>query len=283
MERLQAALSRARERRGEVAKDTTTAPRSRVDTTTRRNEHPDVQERWNALPRYEPNQKALTANRVVSYFGQRDATPYDMMRTKVVQLTRANGWKRVVITSPNPRCGKSTVAANLAFSLARHTDLRTIVVETDLRRPSLARILGAGTQHYFSKALAGLEPAENHMMCYGGNLIFATNETPAANPAELLQSERSNAVISEIDNTFKPDLMIFDTSPLLASDDTIGFMATADAAILVAAAELTSVDEIDRAESEIAEVTQVLGVVLNKVQFGLGPYGYDYKYDYQDA
>lgn len=282
MERLQAALSRARERRGEAAASAPT-PRVRTEGSARRRDRAAVQERWDSLPRYEPNQKALTANRVVSYFGQREATPYDMMRTKVVQQTRANDWKRIVVTSPNPRCGKSTLTANLAFSLARHTDLRTIVIETDLRRPALARILGATTHHFFSKALAGLEPAEQHMLCYGGNLIFATNETPAANPAELLQSERTSAVIADIEEYFQPDLMLFDSAPLLASDDTIGFLGSADAAILVAAAEITTIDEVDRAEAEIAEVTQVLGVVLNKVQFGLDSYGYDYKYEYEEA
>lgn len=278
MERLQAALTRARERRG-LSTGGTRKVSGRRDAGGSA-ASAEVLARWEALEPYEPNIRALTANRIVSFFGLQEATPYDMMRTKVVQQARANGWRRIAVTSPTARCGKSTITANLAFSLARHTDLRTIVIETDLRRPALARLLGASQPQLFAKVLGGLDSPENHMLRYGANVAFATNAAPAANPAELLQSSTAKDTLAQIEAAFKPDLILFDTSPLLASDDTIGFLEHVDAAILVAAAEQSSIEEIDVSETEIAGVTQVLGVVLNKCQHASGGMGYDYNYDY---
>jgi Mrp family chromosome partitioning ATPase len=72
--------------------------------------------------------------------------------------------------------------------------------------------------------------------------------------------------------------MLFDMPPLLVNDDTIGFLRHVDCAMVVAAAEHTSVKEIDECERELASHTNVLGVVLNKCRFTGRKYGYDYYY-----
>jgi len=219
----------------------------------------------------------------VSYFGRQPATPFDVMRTKMVQQAKSKGWRRIAITSPGPGCGKTTITANLAFSLSRQLDLRIIVMELDLRRPALSKALGLREPLYFAKALAGQEPAENHMVCFAENLAFALNSAPAANPSELLQSATAGAVLERLEEVYQPDLVIFDTAPLLVSDDTSALLEHMDAALLVAAAEQTTIEEIDKAESDMAEVTEVMGVVLNKCRYSAPGYGYDYGYGYGDA
>jgi len=277
MERLQEALSRARSRREETAAgrivpsgdaDTDRSlPRPRGDDRARA-------QAWQQLAQFEPNERLLKANRVVSFFGGREAQGFDMMRTKVIQQAKAKGWRRILVTSPSPRCGKTTLTANLAFSLARHTDLRALVIEIDMRRPELAHLLGMRDNLAFARVLSGDEPAETHLRAFGSNLAFGTNRVAAANPSELLHSSVARETLTAIEERYAPDLMLFDAPPVLASDDTVGFLDSVDAAIIVAAAEQTSISEIDVAEAEIAASTNVLGVVLNKTRYGGDAYGY---------
>lgn len=284
MERLQNALHRARETRTQTGSGASLkGPVKKSGTIQRPSATPaeaEIAARWANLPAFQPNSRALQSGRIVSFFGKQHATPFDMMRTKVVQQAKANNWRRIVVTSPTPRCGKTTIATNLAFSLSRQSEMRIIVVELDLRRPSMAKILGLKQPQYFAKALAGLEKPEDHMVRFGDNLAFCTNLAAASNPSELLQSAKTQKILDELEETYQPDLMIFDTAPVLASDDTIGFMEHVDAALLVAAAEMTSIKEVDIAESEISEVTQIMGIVLNKCRYPTGGYGYEYEYGY---
>lgn len=232
-------------------------------------------EAWARLAQLVPDEKVLKSNRVVAYFGGREAAAFDVMRTKVIQQIKANNWRRILITSPTPKSGKTTITANLAFSLGRQADFRTLVIETDMRRPELAHLLGVKENLCFAKVLQGEEPAEAHMLAYGRNLAFAANKVPAENPSELLHSAMARAKIAEIEEALKPDLVLFDAPPILASDDTAAFLDFVDAAILIAAAEETSIDEVDVAESEIAATTNVLGVVLNKSRYASSTYGYE--------
>lgn len=308
MERLQEALSRAREQRketlGGTAKPTIPALQpskpaadkgqdsapsaparpTQAQATPTLQQQPETEElsreeaviaAWRALPQYTPNERLLTANRVVSFFGGRQASPFDMMRTKIIQQAKANNWRRVVITSPTPQCGKTTITANLAFTLARHTDLRILVVEADMRRPELARLLGIKENLAFARALSGHESPDQHLVAYGSNLAFATNQVPAANPSELLQSVKAQEVLAQVEATYEPDIVLFDAAPMLASDDTVGLLDFVDCALIVAAAESTSIEEVDVTESEIAAATNVLGVVLNKTRHSSSSYGYE--------
>lgn len=294
MERLQEALSRARDRRRETAAaQAAAAPEdaagphmppaeqaqpSADDAPRAHGASPEVMAAWRSLPQFVPNEKLLKNNRVLSFFGGAAAQPFDMMRTRLLQQCKANGYRRVAITSPSPKCGKSTITANLAFGLARQTELRILVIDIDMRRPELANLIGIRENLAFARVLGGHEPPEAHMIAYGNNLAFATNRVPSANSSELLHSAFARQQIEMVERKFAPDLVLFDAPPMLASDDTIGFLDFTDAAILVAAAEQTSIDEVDISETEIASATNMIGVVLNKTRYTQGSYGYDQAY-----
>lgn len=292
MERLQEALSRARDRRREAAAlpvasrdvgDGTPSPsRGTIDTNpgdgAAAATSAEVLATWRSLPQYTPNENLLLNNRVISFFGGVAAQPFDMMRTRLLQQCKTHGYRRIAITSPTPKCGKSTIAANLAFGLARQTELRVILIDIDMRRPELANILGIRDNLAFARVLGGHEPPEAHMIAYGNNLAFATNRVPSANSSELLHSGFARQQIELVEKMFAPDLVLFDAPPMLASDDTIGFLDFTDGAILVAAAETTSIDEVDVSETEIASATNMIGVVLNKTRYTQGSYGYDSDY-----
>ena len=271
MERIQTAIDKARKARQK--------PRSEdsVDPCVKKAEGasvlpkavalPERDNAWSALARFDPKQAFLEQERIVAYQTGQNALPYDVLRTRLLHEMRANKWRRVAITSPNAGAGKTMTCVNLAFSLARQLDHRTMLIEMDMRRPSMARTLGVKGTQQFSDALGGRSPAEDHMVRHGKNLAFAFNQTAARNPAELLQGAVAAQVINDIEERYEPDIMIFDLPPIFASDDTIAFMDQVDCALLIGEAEKTTIDEIDRCEQELAARTNVLGVMLNKCHY----------------
>ena len=232
--------------------------------------------RWDALPTFVPDARQLDRNRIVAAAGGRDAVPFDVMRTRLLQQMRANKWRRVAITSPTAACGKSTIALNLAFGLARQPDIRTILCELDLRRPTLSATLGLRDPLHFARVIEGVSPFADQARRIGTNLAVSLNRGAVKNPAELLHGPAVATALDRIEAEYDPTVMIFDMPPLLVSDDAMAFLGQVDCAILVAAAESTTIKQIDACERELAAQTNVLGIVLNKCRY-VGPdYGYDY-------
>ena len=91
---------------------------------------------------------------------------FNVLRTRVRKALKDNGWKHLAITSPTPGCGKTMVALNLAFSLARTPDCRTVVIDLDLKKPAIARTLGISAPTSIGAYLEGnasLEQCEKRL------------------------------------------------------------------------------------------------------------------------
>ncbi|SLN32374.1 Tyrosine-protein kinase YwqD [Roseovarius albus] len=280
MERIQSAIEKARKTRNEQAQGANPlAARGSAPAARPVNAETGSEDAlWQALPPFSADVTLLERNRIIADATSHHAAPYDILRTKLLQQMRKHNWRRVAITSHGPSNGKSMTAMNLAFSLAKQSELRTMVIELDMRRPSIARILGVNEPLQFSQALAGRDEAENHMLRYGDNLVIAMNQTGIRNSAEMLQGVTAARMLDEIEARYKPDIIIFDTPPLMVSDDTLAFLDQVDCALFVAEAEKTTPDNVDKAERELASRTNVLGVVLNKCRY-MGQnenYGYYY-------
>lgn len=233
-----------------------------------------VQGLWEDLPitRFPP--ALLERNRIVGLSSAPEAVPFDVLRTRFLNQMRANGWRRVAITSPGAACGKSTVSVNLAFSLARQSDLRVILAEVDLRKPSIARMLGIAADHHFGRVLGGeLDFAQNALRS-GTNLAIATNRHATRAAAEILHSRSAAEVLNGIEAAYDPSVMIFDMPPMLVGDDVAAFASCVDCVLLVGAAETSTIEEIDTCERELAGLTNVLGVVMNKCRYLEQNYGY---------
>jgi protein-tyrosine kinase len=232
--------------------------------------------RWQTIPTFSPAPALMARGHVVTFTGGPESVHFDVMRTRLLQLMRANGWRRVAITSPGPACGKSTLALNLAFSLGRQPNLRTLLLEMDLRRPSLARMLGLRNQNHFARVLEGIEHLPENAVRYGENLAIATQSSPTRRSAELLHSPATAVALDAIEAEYDPTVILCDLPPLFASDDAMAVMGHMDAAIILAAAESTTIKEIDRCEREIAAQTNVIGVILNKCRYLEKDFDYDY-------
>lgn len=273
MERIQAAIAKARAARRESAPS---AAAARGLLRTAPAQSGDRSAAWAALPQLAPDPKMMDENRIVSNGKSAESSAFDVMRTRALKLMKDNGWKRLAITSPTAGCGKSTVAINLGYSLARRDDVSVILFEADMRRPSLARKLGITRRHMAANVLRGTAAFEDNACRLTDRLAVASNAGPVANPSDLLQGPQVGQALRDIEEAYAPTAMLFDMPPLLVNDDTIAFLQHVDCVILVAAAEHSSIKEIDDCERELAAHTNVMGVVLNKCRFTGRKYGYDY-------
>lgn len=276
MERLQVALEKARAQRNDTSPETPTpkaevAPAASATPTA-------VQEDWNALAEFRYQKNKMRRNRISTFEGGQESAPYDMLRTRMLQQAKKHGWRRIALVSPHSNCGKSTVTVNLAFSLARQRKLRSMIFDFDLRRAGMTRILDQNHPNGMVDVLEGQISFAEHGQRLGSNVAFGFNNGRVESPAEILQSPQTKEVLDQIEATYAPDIMLFDMPPLMASDDNFGFLQNVDAALLLVAAEKTTMSQIDVAERHIAELTNVMGIVLNKCRYMSGAHGYEYEY-----
>lgn len=273
MEKLQSAIAKARLARSQSPNEQVRAPRTAAQSATDR-----VREAWAGLPIFDPDPDHLQQHRIVTVGKSIEATEFDKLRTRMLQQMQAQKWTRVAITSPGPASGKSTIALNLGFSFARQPSLRTMICEIDLKRPALARILGADRDMDFSRVITGSDPFVDHAIRIRPNLAAGLGQRSLADTAELLQGPQIAGILDAIETEYAPDMMLFDMPPLQVSDDTIGFVDKVDCALIVAAAGTTTIAEIDACERDLSERTEILGVVLNKCRYT----GADQTYGYYD-
>jgi Mrp family chromosome partitioning ATPase len=267
MEKLQLALEKARRRREETpssqVQPAQPTARKREDRTGFR----DTAPLWHALTPLSLDPDNLRRNRVFSLEGGDSASEFDLLRTKTILQMRKNGWKRLAITSPTPGCGKTTTAANLTLGFTRQPDKSVILFEMDLRRPSLATLFAVKPEFGVKDLLQGAVSFANQAVRVGDNVAMSLNRGPTKDTSQLLQRDATARQIDAIESEYQPDMMIFDMPPMLSSDDTTAFLKNVDCVLLIAGAERSTVSQVDACEREIAEHTNVLGVVLNQCRF----------------
>jgi capsular exopolysaccharide synthesis family protein len=181
------------------------------------------------------------------------------VRLRQMQQTRL--LKKLLITSTIPQEGKSMVAANLACALAQKTQQKTVLIEGDLRRPSVAKLFGLGKIPGISEWLAGEGSARSSIyhLDEPGLWVLPAGNVPR-NPLELMQSGRLSALMEQLSSWF--DWVVIDSPPVLPLADTSIWMRNADGILLVARQAVTERDHLKRG-IEAIDNKKLLGVVLN--------------------
>ncbi len=260
MEKLQAALASARRARAGEPPVREDAQRAVQKRKRERSASSDI---WQFIEPFSPPASALKENRIVSNTASSAATPFDILRTKIVLQMRQNNWTRLGITSPMPNSGKSTIACNLALGLGRQNEFKTMLFDLDLRDPSIADFFQQRPDVGLSKVLEGEAAFEEQALRIGENLIVSMADRPEDDPARIMLAEQTEDTLNEIQRSYQPDLMIFDLPSVLVNDDTRAFLKNVDCALIISRANSTRYSQFDICEREIAEHTNVLGVVLN--------------------
>lgn len=192
------------------------------------------------------------------------ADAYSVLRTHVLQRMRTNGWRTLAVTSPGPGQGKTLTAINLAISLAREVNQTVLLVDLDLKRPSVA-------SYFFDNPTLGISDYLIHdaelpdLLINPGieRLVILPGHESFARSSEMLSSPRVIQLVEELKGRYEDRLIIFDMPSLFGSDDVIAFLPYLDAAMLVVEDGKVSKDDLLRAQQLLDKKN--IGIVLNKV------------------
>lgn len=200
------------------------------------------------------------------------------LRTGVFLSRPGGAPKALLITSSVPAEGKSTVAFNLAVAIAQN-GRKVIIVEADMRRPSLKRFVGAKSDVGLSSVLADAVSLDEAIIpgVSNANLdVLPAGPVPPL-PAELLSSLRFNSVMAELRARY--DVVLIDSPPALILTDAIAIASHVDAVIWVVRAGAATRPHLVRAAQQIRRNRlPFIGYVLNGLDSRVDPYGYGYSY-----
>jgi polysaccharide biosynthesis transport protein len=186
----------------------------------------------------------------------------------------------ILVTSALPREGKTTAAANLAVTLAQLGD-KTVLVDADLRKPGVGRLLNLGTGKYagLSSYLAGVSSLELVTVPHPAIPDLAAIPTGPLppNPADLLSSHKLAEAIAELRTKYK--FVVIDSPPIMAATDAVILSVQADGVLLVVRSGETPKEAFTRTRDLLLSVKcHLLGVVLNAVDSSAPDYYYSYRY-----
>lgn len=189
------------------------------------------------------------------------AEKFRFLAVRLRQLRQSRPLKKVLITSAVPQEGKSMAAANLACTLARRGQQRTLLLEGDLRRPSLSRMFGLGKIPGICEWLQGETGATTSIYHLEGPglWILPAGSTPR-NPLELMQSGRLSALMNQLTAWF--DWIVVDSPPVLPLADTSVWMRLADGILLVTRQGTSEKKQLQRG-LEAIEQSKLIGALLN--------------------
>ncbi|WP_306132206.1 CpsD/CapB family tyrosine-protein kinase [Roseivivax marinus] len=265
MERLQVAVQEARERRARL---TEADPRTRTPALGPEPETPVSP--WDKLSSVTPPRRRLLRGRIFLNARAPGGVAIDLLRTRLLKLMASNGWKRVMITSPNSGCGKTNVCANLAMALSRRPEGRAVLIDLDVFRPSLAGTLGLNPTAGVADVLTGRVAPSDQMVSIGGNLAVCASRSAHPEDANVLKTRKAREVLDEIERDFAPDIMLFDAPPFFGTDAVIAASDMVDCVVIVGASGESSIDQLDRTESDLSQYTNIAGIVLNKCRYLAG-------------
>ena len=184
-----------------------------------------------------------------------------LLGVRLRDLRRTHPLKTILITSTIPREGKSTISANLACSLAYGADERVLLIDGDLRRPSLAQIFGLSKTRGVSESIKednGFETSIYRLEEPGFWILPAGGTS--RNPLELLQSHRLPEIMGKLAAAF--DWIIVDSPPILPLADTSIWMRMTDGALLVTRQGTTEKQQL-RKGLEVIDPHKLLGILMN--------------------
>lgn len=269
MERIKQALERARAERQEGA-----APAA-VSTAVQANSqapaapgHPTLAQdvTYSQTRHVDIAPDVLRDKRIVSGFDSCEFTnAYKILRTQVLQRLNENDWNVLAITSPAVGEGKTLTSLNLAISLAMEVNYTVLLVDANLKHPTLHQQLGIDIDRGLSDYLRDDTPLAELLIHPSGidHLTLLPGGRSMPNSAEMLNSPKMNRLVDELKNRYAERIVIFDLPPVLNAADAMAFAPYVDATLVVVEEGKTQRKELDRA-LQLLSGTNVLGTVLNK-------------------
>jgi polysaccharide biosynthesis transport protein len=213
------------------------------------------------------------------------AESYRALRTSLLLSNLGTPPKVVMVTSARPQEGKTTTSINTAVVLAQK-GVRVLLIDADLRRPSIHKTLGLGPRTGLSNVLTGSTSLEQAILRSAvlSNLFILPAGTPPPNPAELLASANMRDLLLDLRDKY--DHVVIDTPPTLSVTDAVVLSPRVDAIVLVIRSGQTTKQALRRSRDILMQVNaRVTGVLLNAVDLTSPDYYYYYEYQgkYHDS
>jgi len=262
VDRLEKALEKAREQRQgalQTPLEDLVAPPANVPVTVAAPAEPPVVSRKMSL-----SEAALERQRIVARAGRDpNADIFRILRTKVLHLLTQNNFRSIAVTSANYGDGKTTIATNLALSLALDVKQTVCLVDLDFRRPSVHSRLSLSPSVGLGDYLLADTPVSECMIRPADRLVVLPTSRALENSSETLASPKMMALAKELKTRYPDRIVIYDMPPLLAQDDTIAFLPNVDGVLLVVKDGETQVDDL-RQCIHYLEGHTLIGTVLNQ-------------------
>lgn len=206
------------------------------------------------------------------------AEAYRALRTSLLLSSIGKPPKVILVTSSTPQEGKTTTSVNCALVLAQK-GVRVLLIDADLRRPGIHKILGLVPRYGLSNLLSGsasLQQAISHSAVLPELSVISAGLLPP-NPAELLASAEMKELIYRLSDQY--DHIVIDSPPALSVTDAVVLSTLADAVILVIRAGKTTKQALRRTREILARVNaKTVGVLVNAVDFRSADYSHYYEY-----
>jgi protein-tyrosine kinase len=201
---------------------------------------------------------------IANQYDNPDSAVFRMLRTQVLKKMRENDWQSLAVTSPTASEGKSLIASNLAVAVAMELNQTVLLVDLDLRNPSLSNNFSLNSELGLKDYLQG--EIELHDVLINPDierLVILPGVGRAEDSAELLSSPKMASLVADIKARYDSRVIIFDVPPLLVTDDVVLASDYFDCTLMV-------IEDGHNSEADITKSLQLvgnshlLGTVLNK-------------------
>jgi protein-tyrosine kinase len=195
------------------------------------------------------------------------ADAFRILRTQVLARLEARRGHALAVCAAGQGDGKTLVAVNLALAIVRQLDRRVVLVDLDLRRPTVQRYLGLQLSAQVSDYLRGLRRLEECLVQVGDEQLLLLPQVESVQASsELMASAAMGSLIGQLRSRFPDAILIYDCPPLLTTDDALVVMGHADGCLLVIHEAKTRKAELLRAAELVGE-KRLLGTVLNNARW----------------
>lgn len=228
---------------------------------------------------WKKNREALLITSLKTSFRYKEAVK--KLRSRIEESSRKHGYQTIMVTSVMENEGKSSIAANLAISLAKGGH-HVLMIDADIRKPSLDRILNMETEHSLNDALSGKYWKKEVMHSERFHMDVLCSIQDLENAEKLLSSEQMKKLLEEAKQTY--EFVIVDTSPAAGLSDPLIISEHCDASLLVIRQNLAGARRINDTIDRLVTVrNNLIGCIYNGAVFDplseQKAYGYRYRYN----
>jgi len=201
----------------------------------------------------------VTMKNPLSYISEE----YRKLCTRIFAVTEKNEQNTLLVTSSAMGEGKSLTSANLATVIASKIDHTVLLVDCDLRNPTMHKFFGLTPEIGLVDYLKGTIELEDALINTGiGRMTLLPAGTPPDNPVELLSSNRMQQLIKDIKERYKNRYIIIDSTPILTTSESLAIASQVDGVIFVVRERMVPKKDVTHALS-LLKGANLLGVVLN--------------------